>query len=121
MLIVPGGYVEYGESPQSAIIREYREETGIDICPKEIIAVRFNMHDWYVVFSADYVSGTAHSDNDENSEVLWLDTDEALTRGDVADLSKKLIRCAKKAQSGLTVIPYKSNPKNGEASLYGLK
>ena len=83
MLIVPGGYVNFGETPQQALIREYLEETNIEVKPTSIIGIRFNMHDWYVAFRAEYVSGTAKSDNDENSEVLWMDVDTALTRDDV--------------------------------------
>ena len=58
-LIVPGGYVEPGETPQQALKREYMEETGIVVEPKELIGIRFNQKDWYVAFSADYVSGHA--------------------------------------------------------------
>ena len=77
-LIVPGGYLNLDETPEQAVKREFLEETGVVIEPKNIIAVRFNLKDWYVAFSADYVSGREHSDNDENSEVLWLDVNEAL-------------------------------------------
>ena len=88
MLIIPGGYVNFGETPQEALVREYMEETRIKIKPLNIIGVRFNMHDWYIAFSAEYVSGVACSDNDENSEVLWIDVDEALSRDDVPELTK---------------------------------
>lgn len=94
MLVVPGGYVDYGEAPEDAVKREYIEETKIVVEPKEIIGVRFNMHDWYVAFRAEYVSGEAVTDGDENSEVIWLDVEEALSRDDVANLTKQLIKCA---------------------------
>lgn len=91
-LIVPGGYLNLDETPEQAVKREFLEETGVVIEPKNIIAVRFNLKDWYVAFSADYVSGREHSDNDENSEVLWLDVDEALNRSDVPELTRNLLR-----------------------------
>ena len=56
MLIVPGGYVNSGETPQQALIREYMEETRIEIKPTSIIGIRFNMHDWYIAFKAEYIS-----------------------------------------------------------------
>ena len=31
MLIIPGGYVNYGETPQQALKREYMEETKIEV------------------------------------------------------------------------------------------
>ena len=115
-LIIPGGYVEKGETPQAAVVRELREETNIAIEPHRIIGVRFNMHDWYVAFSADYISGNAQSDNDENSEVLWMNTDKALQRDDVPDLTKSLIRCALNGD-GLHQIDYSGS--FDPCSLYG--
>lgn len=117
-LIIPGGYVEKGETPQAAVIREFSEETNIAIEPQQIIGIRFNMHDWYVVFSADYISGNAKSDNDENSEVIWLDIKEALQRNDVPDLTKNLIRCALNG-NGMNQMDYKGTFE--PCSLYGIE
>ena len=94
LLIIPGGYMNYGEAPEVAVRREYLEETGVVIEPQELIGVRFNDHDWYAVFRAAYESGEAHSDGDENSEVVWLPVEEALTREDVPELTKIMIRAA---------------------------
>ena len=56
-LIVPGGYVEQGETPQDAVRREIWEETGVRAEPEDVIAIRFNRKDWYVAFSAYYLDG----------------------------------------------------------------
>lgn len=119
-LIIPGGYTNIGETPQDALVREYMEETGITVEPKSIIGIRFNDSDWYVVFRAEYVSGTAASDHDENSEVLWIDADEALKRDDVPDLTKKMIESAVSDGAGLryTDYEYSSDTPN---YLYSLK
>nr|MDE6471007.1 NUDIX domain-containing protein [Eubacterium sp.] len=111
-LIVPGGYVNIGESPQQAIVREYFEETGIIIEPKDVIGIRFNSHDWYVAFTADYISGEPKSDHDENSEVIWLDADEAMQREDVPELTKRLIESAINNNSSLKKTPFRSAEKN---------
>lgn len=117
-LIVPGGYVNVGESPQEAVKREYLEETGIVIEPKDIIGIRFNSHDWYVAFTADYISGQPKSDHDENSEVVWLDVQEALTHDDVPELTKKLIESALNHNPSLKRTAFHSSENNSPYSLY---
>jgi ADP-ribose pyrophosphatase YjhB (NUDIX family) len=119
-LIIPGGYVNFGETPQEALVREYMEETQVTVKPLEVIGIRFNMHDWYVAFLAEYVSGQAVSDHDENSEVLWLDVDEALSREDVPELTKKLIRSALSKKQGLHYEEYVGSTKHAPYALYCL-
>lgn len=118
LYIVPGGYVEYGEMPQDAVKREIFEETKVVAVPKNIIGIRFNEKDWYVAFSADYVSGEAISDGDENDAVVWMDIAEALDREDVPGLTKTLIQCALKENKGFGQLPYVSRNKPG--FLYGV-
>ena len=118
MLIIPGGYVRNGETPQDALKREYLEETNIVVEPGEIIGIRFNMHDWYVAFRADYISGEASSDNDENSEVVWMDVTRALSHEEVPDLTKKLIESGMAENRGLIRKAYEGNTKNDPRSLY---
>lgn len=120
-LIVPGGYVNYDETPQEALKREFVEETGIEIEPQDIIGIRFNSHDWYIAFRAKYLSGIAKSDNNENNGVLWVEIEEALNREDVPDLTKKLIKSALSNNGSLEYIPYDGNTKNGIYSFYGVK
>lgn len=117
-LIIPGGYVEIGEAPQAAVAREYMEETGVAVEAREIIGIRFNARDWYVVFSVEYISGEPRSDCDENSEVLWVDISEALEREDVPALTKSMIRQALKEK------PFKRLAYEGKHepnSLYGVE
>lgn len=118
MLIIPGGYVNVGETPQEALVREYMEETNIKVQPQSIIGIRFNMHDWYIAFRAEYVSGEALSDHDENSEVVWLEIEEALARADVPELTKKLIEAAVSGKDGLQYKEYEANTKHAPYSLY---
>lgn len=110
-LIIPGGYVKFGELPQEAMIREYLEETGVTVKAGKLLGVRFNAKDWYAVFSAEYVSGEARSDNDENSEVLWISIEEALSDETVPGLTKKMIECAL-SQGGFKETAY-DNAKEG--------
>ncbi|MBQ8496512.1 MAG: NUDIX hydrolase [Clostridia bacterium] len=118
MLIIPGGYVNIGETPQDALKREFLEETNVHVEPKEILGVRFNMHDWYIVFRAEYISGKEASDHDENSEVVWVDIEDALSKDDVPELTKTLIKSAKVSSGALSLHSYEGSMKYAPYSLW---
>ena len=116
-LIIPGGYAQKGEAPEAALRREFLEETGVEVKAVGLLGIRFNMHDWYAVFLAEYVGGEARSDHDENSEVIWLEVDKALADADVPDLSKKLIEAAVKGFA-MPLTEYEHGEKYAPTSLY---
>lgn len=118
-LVIPGGFVEFGETPQQALKREFLEETNIIVEPRKLIGIRFNSHDWYAVFRTEYVSGEAVSDHNENSEVVWLDIPEALQREDIPDLTKALIKCALNENNAFDLIQYENTSRHGPGYLYG--
>ncbi len=107
-LIIPGGYVKFGELPEETLVREYLEETGVKVRAGRLLGIRFNETDWYVVFAAEYLEGAARSDGDENSEVVWMDIDDALYDDAVPGLTKALVECAMKG-SGFHMTPYQTN------------
>ena len=107
-LIIPGGYVKFGELPEETLVREYLGETGVKVRAGSLLGIRFNEKDWYVVFAAEYIEGVAKSDGDENSEVVWMDIDDALHDDAVPGLTKALVECARK-ESGFHLTPYQTN------------
>lgn len=112
MLIIPGGYVKFGEVPEQTLVREYLEETGVTVKAGKLIGMRFGAKDWYAVFTAEFIEGEARSDGEENSEVIWMDIDEVLRDETVPDLTKIMIQ---RAVSGVAFesVPYKTkNPGN---------
>ena len=107
MFIIPGGYVNFGETPEETLVREYQEETGITVKAGKLLGMRFSAKDWYAVFEAIYIEGEARSDGDENDKVVWMDINEALTNESVPVLTKKMISCAISGK-GFELTPYDS-------------
>lgn len=75
-LIFPGGHVEQGESLQQSVIREMKEETGLDISNPRLCGVK----DWilddgtrYIVllYKTDQYTGELKSSDE--GRVFWLD------------------------------------------------
>lgn len=77
----PGGHIEKGESIVKSVIREVKEETGLDICNLELCGVK----DWYnednnsryivFLYKTNTYKGKLLRETLEG-EVFWLDIDE---------------------------------------------
>lgn len=90
----PGGYLKACELPEGAAIREVYEETGIEIAPIGLLALRCSSQTWYMVLQANYVSGEPRIHSAENSDVLFMDIKEALGHPLVTESAKQFIKIA---------------------------
>lgn len=77
-----GGKMESGESPEECIIREVKEESGLDVINPKLRGIltfpKFkDNEDWYVfLFSASEFTGLVEECNE--GELLWVDNNEVL-------------------------------------------
>jgi 8-oxo-dGTP diphosphatase len=71
--LVPGGTVELGETLEEAVVREIREETGVEVMPGEVLTVfdridrqgsRILYHYVIVDYLCEYLGGEARAGSD---------------------------------------------------------
>jgi len=78
---LPGGHIDYGESPQDAIVREVKEETGLDANITQLIGVYGGAgrdprrHSISTVFALG-VNGGELEENTEVNGFGWFTSDE---------------------------------------------
>lgn len=75
---VPGGFLEYGESPEAGLKREIKEELGVKIKIKRLVGIFMDRYgkdgDWTlnIYYEAEIASGVLRPDDDV-SELKWFD------------------------------------------------
>jgi len=83
---VPGGLVELGETVEEAVIREVKEETGLDVAEPELIDVVDNIVrdekgeiKWHFIILDFFVKvrGGELRASDDAEEIRWVPLDEA--------------------------------------------
>jgi len=98
---LPGGYIDDDENISTAVVREVKEETGIDVEFTSIIALghfkplQFGESNLYVGCTAKANSSQINIIDDyEIIEARWMDLDEFLNHEEVLLFNKKIVNTA---------------------------
>ena len=114
---LPKGWIEDGEAPESAAVREVREEAGIDaaiVAPLDTISYWFvskydpepaRVHKRVQFFLLACTGGSTDDHDDEVEEARWVPIDVAMTMLAFKDERRMVALARERIESGLTVQP----------------
>ena len=132
--ILPGGRVEPGEHPEESAVREFREETGLEIKLERLVAVRHRnlqaansaeaQADVYFVFQGHLKSAPAnlpelHWPAEELQEARFWPVTQAIAAPEVRPATRQFILLALQGQgAGMLQVPAASAPASDD-SIFG--
>jgi 8-oxo-dGTP diphosphatase len=100
---LPGGGIDFGEAPEDTLVREFREETGLDVNNPTLIGVTSDVrrrdngdkiHTVRIIFSVELVGGELHHEvHGTTDHAAWFDLSELETLN-VADYARAAIASA---------------------------
>ncbi|MBB4686065.1 NUDIX hydrolase [Amycolatopsis jiangsuensis] len=86
---LPGGRVEKGETDAEAVVRELREETGLDVTPHTLIGAVVRGHYAINDYECTVSSGTLTA-GDDAADARWVDSAELVAMHTAGRLTEKL-------------------------------
>jgi len=83
---LPGGGLDFGEDPQNGVVREVKEETGLDVRPTNVAgidSVRIQAdgvehHGIRIVYEVELLGGELRNEKDGSTDLCqWFNKEEA--------------------------------------------
>jgi 8-oxo-dGTP diphosphatase len=100
---LPGGGIDFGEAPEDTLIREFREETGLDVDNPQLMGVTSDVrrrdngdkiHTVRIIFSVDLAGGELHHEvHGTTDHAAWFDLGNLETMN-IADYARAAITSA---------------------------
>jgi 8-oxo-dGTP diphosphatase len=104
--VFPGGFIRPEETVKQAVVREVREETGLEVLPTKLIGVYDDSlpekdeltHHIIIAYEAIAVGGRIIITH-EATEYAWMGMGEVLNHPQIPDVFKKILDDFKKQKS----------------------